>query len=124
MSTKYDINTYPEYYQVEDSDTEAGNLKLTEEKKATYVNSHPYSDEFFQPQCIFTKEKNNLSFFNSDSTNRKYKSINKNMKQINYDSDVIKKKILQILQIMLKSSFLIIIQTQKKIIKIVIMMLL
>jgi hypothetical protein len=92
MSTKYDINTYPEYYQVEDSDTEAGNLKLTEEKKATYVNSHPYSDEFFQPQCIFTKEKNNLSFFNSDSTNRKYKSINKNMKQINYDSDVIKKK--------------------------------
>ena len=91
MATKYDHNTYPEYLQIEDSDTENGNMKFIEEKKATYVNSHPFSDEIFQPECIFSKEKNNISFFQSDAKNKKYKSLGKNMNQINYDSDVFKK---------------------------------
>ena len=55
------------------------------------------SDEVFRPECIFTKEKKNISFYESDSNNscykdRKYKSLNKKNNKINYDSDAINRK--------------------------------
>ena len=91
MTTKYNMNTYPEYLQIEVSGTENENMKLLEEKKATYI----FSDRVFRPECIFTKEKNNISFYQSDAKNKKYKSLGKNINQINIDSDFNKKNISQ-----------------------------
>ena len=95
MFDKYETKTYPEYFQIDDSDTETEKIKSTlKSKKATYINPKRFSDDVFHPECIFTKENRNISFFQSDSRNsykdRKYKSLNKNY-DINYDSDVIRK---------------------------------
>ena len=99
MNDKYEIKTYPEYFKVDDSDTETEKTKsaLKGKKKATYINPKKFSDQVFQPECIFTKEKNNISFYESDSNNscykvKKYKSLNKKNNKINYDSDVINRK--------------------------------
>ena len=99
MNDKYEIKTYPEYFKFDDSDTETEKTKsaLKGKKKATYINPKKFSDQVFQPECIFTKEKNNISFYESDSNNscykvKKYKSLNKKNNKINYDSDVINRK--------------------------------
>ena len=97
MYDKYEIKTYPEYFQMDDSDTETEKIKSTlKMKKATYINPKRYSDAVFQPECIFTKEKNNISFYQSDSNesfkNKKYKSLSKENNNKNYDSDVINRK--------------------------------
>ena len=98
MYDKYEIKTYPESFQMDDSDTETEKIKSTiKMKKATYVNPNRFSDQVFQPECIFTKEKNNIFFYQSDSNesfkNKKFKSLNKENNNKNYDSDVINKKI-------------------------------
>ena len=94
MFEKYQKRTNPEYFQIEDSETEKEVLKSTLKcKKATYINPKKFSDAVFQPECIFTKENKNISFYESDSNNsykdRKYKSLNKNNFNGNYDSDAI-----------------------------------
>ena len=98
MYDKYEIKTYPESFQMDDSDTETEKIKSTiKMKKATYVNPNRFSDQVFQPECIFTKEKNNIFFYQSDSNesfkNKKFKSLNKENNNKNYDSDVINKKV-------------------------------
>ena len=95
MFDKYETKSYPDYFQLEDSDTETEKIKSTLKcKKETYVNPKRFSDDVFEPECIFTKENRNISFYQSDSRNsyrdRKYKSFNKNY-DINYDSDFIRK---------------------------------
>ena len=95
MFDKYETKSYPEYFQLEDSDTETEKIQSTLKcKKETYVNTKRFSDDFFEPECIFTKENRNISFYQSDSTNsyrdRKYKSFNK-IYDTNYDSDAIRK---------------------------------
>ena len=91
MYDKYETKTYPEYFQLEDSDTETEKIKSTlKTKKATHTNEK----KFFQPDFFFTKEKKNISFYQSDSRGssykeRKYKSLNKKLSDTNYDSDVI-----------------------------------
>ena len=94
MFDKYETKSYPDYFQLEDSDTETEKIKSTLKcKKETYVNPKRFSDDVFEPECIFTKENRNISFYQSDSRNsyrdRKYKSFNKNY-DINYDSDFIR----------------------------------
>jgi hypothetical protein len=98
MYDKYEIKTYPEYFQMDDSDTDTEKVKSTlKMKKATYVNPKRFSDEVFQPECIFTKEKNNISFYQSDSNesfkNKKYKSLSRENNNKNYDSDFINRKV-------------------------------
>ena len=99
MNEKYEIKTYPEYFKFDDSDTDTEKIKtkIKSNKKATFINPKKFYNEVFQPECIFTKEKNNISFYESDSNNscykdRKYKSLNKKNNKINYDSDAINRK--------------------------------
>ena len=97
MYDRYEIKTYPEYFQIDDSDTETEKIKSTlKMKKTTYVNPKKFSEEVFQPECIFTKEKSNISFYQSDSNesfkNKKYKSLSKENNNRNYDSDFINRK--------------------------------
>ena len=98
MYDKYEIKTNPEFFQMDDSDTETEKIKSTiKMKKATYVNPNRFSDQVFQPECIFIKEKNNIFVYQSDSNesfkNKKYKSLNKENNNKNYDSDAINKKV-------------------------------
>ena len=68
MLDKYEIRTYPEYFQLDDSDIETDRIKSTvSNKKATYINPKRISLEEFQPECIFINEDKNISFYQSDS---------------------------------------------------------
>ena len=94
MFEKYQKRTYPEYFQPEDSETDKEVLKSTLKcKKASYINPIKHSDVIFQPECIFTQENKNISFYESDSNSsykdRKNKSLNRNNNKLNYDSDFI-----------------------------------
>ena len=94
MNHKYEIKTFPEYFQLEDSEEEKLKSKF---KHSTNVNPEIISDDFSQPECIFTKENKNISFYESDSRDnsykeRRFKSLNKKISRPNYDSDVIYKK--------------------------------
>ena len=94
MFDKYEIRTYPEYVQFDDSDTESDLKKTTaSSKKMTYIN--PKRISLNQTECIFTND-NNISFYQSDSKSsykeRKYKSLNRNLKNRNDEFDLFKKK--------------------------------
>ena len=94
MFDKYEIRTYPEYVQFDDSDTESDLKKTTaSSKKMTYIN--PKRISLNQTECIFTND-NNISFYQSDSKSsykeRKYKSLNRNLKNRNDEFDLLKKK--------------------------------
>ena len=94
MFDKYEIRTYPEYVQFDDSDTESDLKKTTaSSKKMTYIN--PKRISLNQTECIFTND-NNISFYQSDLKSsykeRKYKSLNRNLKNRNDEFDLFKKK--------------------------------
>ena len=94
MFDKYEIKTYPEYTQFDDSDTESDLKKTTaSSKKITYIN--PKRISLNQTECIFTND-NNISFYQSDSKSsykeRKYKSLNRNLKNRNDEFNLLKKK--------------------------------
>ena len=94
MFEKYQKRTYPEYFQPEESETDKEVLKSTLKcKKATYINPKKYSDAVFQPDCVFTEENKNISFYESDSNNsykdKKNKSLHHKNFKSNYDSDAI-----------------------------------
>ena len=95
MFEKYEIRTYPEYTQFDDSDTETEKLKSNIlNKKDTYIN--PKRISLDQAECIFSKEDKNLSFYQSDSKSsfkeRKYKSLNQKMNNRNNEFNLEKKK--------------------------------
>ena len=97
MLDKYEIRTYPEYFQLDDSDTETERIKSTvSSKKATYINPKRISLEEFQPECIFINEDKNISFYQSDSKSsykeRKYKSLNQKLNNRNNEFNHIKRK--------------------------------
>ena len=98
MFNRYDIKTYPDNLKVEDSytETETKMESTLKSKNAAYANQKKLSDEVFQPEYIFTKEKNNISFSKSKKSNKErkiFKILNKNLKNINYDSDPLNTKI-------------------------------
>ena len=97
MLDKYEIRTYPEYFQLDDSDIETERIKSTvSSKKATYINPKRISLEEFQPECIFINEDKNISFYQSDSKSsykeRKYKSLNQKLNNRNNEFNHIKRK--------------------------------
>ncbi len=96
MLDKYEIRTYPEYFQLDDSDIETERIKSTvSNKKATYINPKRISLEEFQPECIFINEDKNISFYQSDSKSsykeRKYKSLNQKLNNRNNEFNHIKR---------------------------------
>ena len=94
MQKKYGINTYPEYLQMENSDTDKDNFQSTAFRiQKSYGDAKDVSEPH---ECIFTQQKNNISFFLSDQRNtfknRKFKSLTRKPYNLNYDSDVINRK--------------------------------
>ena len=71
MYTKYEIKTYPEnqsnieqkknYYQ--------NQSKNSESSENSDKDTDPIIETTFQPKCIFTKQNNNISFYQSSSKN-------------------------------------------------------
>ena len=81
MFNNYENKTYTNYIQSEISDLEidkknSGNIN----KKENQVDSEQknYLETTFQPKCIFTKENNNISFYQSSSKNSYRSTKNKN----------------------------------------------
>ena len=88
MFDKYEVKSYPDYLQIEESDSgnenEKSNLK---NKKTYYMNNKKYSDNSFQPECIIIRNNNNIAYYQSDSKNcyRGRKSLNQNSTQGGYN---------------------------------------
>ena len=94
MHKKDEIKTFPECFQLENSDIE---LKSTlKAKKTTLANSKNFSDNAFYPECIFTDEDKNILFYESDSKSsykeRKNHSLNKKSLYRSYDCEIPNRK--------------------------------
>ena len=106
MFNKYEVKTYPECIQNEFSDLELDNKNIPINNSIT-VDKNVIKDKYikntFQPKVVFTKQNNNISFYQSsskncyrpnDNNNKKSnpKIINKNKNLINrqqYDTSPI-----------------------------------
>ena len=88
MLDKYEVKSYPDYLQIEESDSinENGNSTL-KSKKTDYINTKKYSDNSFQPECVIIRNNNNISYYQSDSKNsyRSRKYLNQNIAQEGYN---------------------------------------
>ena len=94
MHKKDEIKTFPECFQLENSDIE---LKTTlKAKKTTLANNKNFSDNAFYPECIFTDEDKNILFYESDSKSsykeRKNHSLNKKSLYRSYDCEIPNRK--------------------------------
>ena len=88
MYSKYENKTYTQGIQNEVSDSENESKKIIKNNNMKSNNTDTEQDTFlkitFQPKCIFTKQNNNISFYQSTSKNSYRPS--KNNKNINPDS--------------------------------------
>ena len=88
MYSKYGNKTYTQGIQNEVSDSENESKKIIKNNNMKCNNTDTEQDTFikttFQPKCIFTKQNNNISFYQSTSKNSYRPS--KNNKNINPDS--------------------------------------
>ena len=86
MFDKYEVKSYPDYLQIEESDSNTENEKSTlKSKKTYYMDANKYSDNSYQPECIIIRNNNNTAFYQSDSRNsyRNKKNLTQNkMKNI------------------------------------------
>ena len=87
MFTKYEINTYP--YPEEESRVEPKNKFIHPKNRSlgdtTEENSEHILETTFQPKFIFTKQNNNISFYQSsfkNSKNAEKNTFNKNITPI------------------------------------------
>ena len=88
MFNKYEVKSYPDYLQIEESDSNTENEKSTlKSKKTYYMNANKYSDNSYQPECIIIRNNNNTAFYQSDSRNsyRNKKYLNQNKMKSNYN---------------------------------------
>jgi len=88
MFNKYEVKSYPDYLQIEESDSNTENEKSTlKSKKTYYMNDNKYTDNSYQPECIIIRNSNNTAFFQSDSKNsyRNKKNLTKNLMQGGYN---------------------------------------
>ena len=98
MLNKYEIRTFPECFQLDDSDIETEKLKTTLKlKRPAYVKPKKfYDNNNKKPECIFTDEKKNISFYQSDSNSsfkeRNFHSLNQKTFNGNYDSYIMNRK--------------------------------
>ena len=88
MFTKYEIKTYPEQ---ESSSIEKRKKYFKSKNNPTEENTEQILETTFQPKCIFTKQNNNISFYQSSSF--------KNSKNKNKENDIINKNITPIMKI-------------------------
>ena len=83
MFTKYEIKTYPD------------NPKINS-KNNNYINNEKDTEQItettFQPKCIFTKQNNNISFYQSSSKNSFKNSKNKDKKSTANITPIMKTK--------------------------------
>ena len=89
MFEKYKVNSYPDFVENYYSDNGLDKVKPSFENKQSTCFSHElYSNNSFQPECIYSKETNNNSLFQSDSKNSfrslKYNNLNHNLVEDNY----------------------------------------
>ena len=66
---------------IEDSDIETDKIRSANtSKNTTFISPKGYLNNNTQPECIFTNEDRNISYYESDSNNsykdRKYRSMN------------------------------------------------
>ena len=93
MYSKYENKTYTQGIQNEVSDLENESKNITIKNNIT-SNTDTEKDKFlkttFQPKCIFTKQNNNISFYQSTSKNS-YRSLqnNKNLCPTSNDKNTI-----------------------------------
>ena len=97
MLNKYELRSFPECFQLDDSDIETEQLKTTLKlKKQTYVKPKKFFNKINKPECIFTDEKKNISFYQSDSNSsykeRNFHSLNQKTFNSNYDSYIMNRK--------------------------------
>ena len=88
MFDKYEVKSYPDYLQIEESDSNTENGKSTlKSKKTYYMNSNKNTDNSYQPECIIIRNNNNTAFFQSDSKNsyRSKKNLTQNKMQGRYN---------------------------------------
>ena len=72
MNNKYEIKTYTNGIQSEISDIEIDKKKLESNKNTnskTDTEQKNFLKTTFQPKCIFTKQNNNISFYQSNAKN-------------------------------------------------------
>ena len=85
MFNKYEVKTYPECIQNEISDLEQDSKNIPINNSVT-VNNNLIQDKYikntFQPKVVFTKQNDNISFYQSSSKDC-YRPINKNNKKSN-----------------------------------------
>ena len=83
MIKKYENRTYTDNIQNEISDLEIQKKNseniIKKENKPDSLKNH-FLETTFQPKCIFTKENNNISFYQSNSRNSYRSTTNKNKK--------------------------------------------
>ena len=89
MFEKYKVNSYPDFIENYDSDTGLNKVKPSfGNKLSTCISNELYSNNSFQPECIYSKESNNNSLFQSDSKNNfrslKYNNLSHNIAEENY----------------------------------------
>lgn len=111
MFEKYKVNSYPDFVENYYSDNGLDKVKPSFENKQSTCFSHElYSNNSFQPECIYSKETNNNSLFQSDSKNSfrslKYNNLNHNLVEENYIYGNRKKLILFLFNILLTTIFL------------------
>ena len=86
MFNKYEVKTYPECIQNEISDLELDNKNIPINNSIT-VNNNLIQDKYinntFQPKVVFTKQNDNISFYQSSSkdSHRPIDNNNKNQTQ-------------------------------------------
>ena len=88
MFNKYEVKSYPDNLQIEESDSNNENEKSTlKSKKTYYMNAYKYSEDSYQPECIIIRNNNNNAFFLSDSKNsyRNKKNLTQNKMQDNFN---------------------------------------
>jgi len=85
MFNKYEVKTYPECIQNEISDLEQDSKNIPINNSVT-VNNNLIQDKYikntFQPKVVFTKQNDNISFYQSSSKDC-YRPINNNNKKSN-----------------------------------------
>ena len=83
MFTKYEIKTYPDNPRINS-------------KNNNYINNEKDTEQItettFQPKCIFTKQNNNISFYQSSSKNSFKNSKNKDKKSTANITPIMKTK--------------------------------
>ena len=85
MFNKYEVKTYPECIQNEISDLEQDNKDIPINNSINVnnnLNQNKYIKNTFQPKVIFTKQNDNISFYQSSSKDS-YRPIGNNYKKSN-----------------------------------------